>query len=251
MSLDACAELVRRGDPDRWMSLMAVDVDARAKLLPLYAFNLEVARAPWVSREPLIAQMRLQWWRDALTEIAEGGPVRRHEVVTPLDAVLPQDAARDLDTLVLARHKDIEIRPFDDLADLRAYLDETGGGLVRAAAVCLGGATRGSEAAGAAGATAAYLRALAELKGRGRVPLPEMTAEAVGELAEYGQAQWRLAKEARPDPKVRPALLALWRTPALLAAAARAPDRVLTEGLDTSPARRHLSLLWRQWAGTW
>ena len=51
---------------------MAAPVEARRVLFPLYAFNVEVARAPWVTSEPMIGEMRLQWWRDALEEIARG-----------------------------------------------------------------------------------------------------------------------------------------------------------------------------------
>ena len=72
MSLQACADLVQRGDPDRFAAAMAAPVAARKVLFPLYAFNLEVARAPWVTEEPMIAEMRLQWWRDALGEIGGG-----------------------------------------------------------------------------------------------------------------------------------------------------------------------------------
>ena len=60
MSLQACAELVERGDPDRFLATMAAPVALRATLFPLYAFNVEIARAPWVTQEPMIAEMRLQ-----------------------------------------------------------------------------------------------------------------------------------------------------------------------------------------------
>ena len=73
---------------------MAAPVAAREKLFPIYAFNVEVARAPWVASEPMIGEMRLQWWRDALEEIAEGKGVRQHEVTTPLASVLDSDGAR-------------------------------------------------------------------------------------------------------------------------------------------------------------
>ncbi|MEM7645152.1 MAG: squalene/phytoene synthase family protein, partial [Pseudomonadota bacterium] len=92
MSVDAdiaaCADLVQRGDPARFRAVMAAPLGLRRMLFPLYAFNIEVARAPWVTQEPMIAEMRLQWWRDALEEIGAGGAVRRHEVVTPLAQIL-------------------------------------------------------------------------------------------------------------------------------------------------------------------
>lgn len=90
--LIACAQLVERGDPDRFAATMAAPVEARKVLFPVYAFNVEVSRAPWVTQEAIIAEMRLQWWTDALEEIASGGLVRRHEVVTSLAHVL--DAKR-------------------------------------------------------------------------------------------------------------------------------------------------------------
>ena len=57
--LMACAELVQRADPDRFMAAMAAPVAARRVLFPLYALNVEIARAPWVTQEAMIAEMRL------------------------------------------------------------------------------------------------------------------------------------------------------------------------------------------------
>ncbi len=42
MTIQACAELVARGDPLRFRATMAAPLAAREALLPLYAFNLEV-----------------------------------------------------------------------------------------------------------------------------------------------------------------------------------------------------------------
>ena len=96
----ACAGLVERGDPVRFRAVMSTPVDIRAKLFPIFAFNLEVARAPWVTKEAMIAEMRLQWWQDALEEITLGKVVRRHEVVSPLSQLITPDAARDLQSVI-------------------------------------------------------------------------------------------------------------------------------------------------------
>ena len=103
----ACARTVEQGDPDRFRTVMAAPVTARSVLFPLYAFNVEVARAPWVTQEAMIAEMRLQWWRDALEEIATDAEVRKHEVTTPLGSVLSAAQARMLDETVAAaaRHQ--------------------------------------------------------------------------------------------------------------------------------------------------
>ena len=39
--LNACADLVRRADPDRFLAAMASPVAARSALFPIYAFNVE------------------------------------------------------------------------------------------------------------------------------------------------------------------------------------------------------------------
>lgn len=129
-ALNACATLLHKGDPDRFRVAMAAPLPAREKLLPLYAFNLEVARAPWASSEPMIAQMRLQFWRDVLDDIAAGNPPRAHEVATPLAQVLPAALAADLQALVNAREWDIARTPFDTADKLWAYLDHTAGRLM-------------------------------------------------------------------------------------------------------------------------
>lgn len=123
----ACAGIVEKADPDRFSATMALPVPVRAKLFPLWAFNIEVARAPWVTQEPLIAEMRLQWWRDALEEIATDVPARRHEVVTPLARILTPDQARALDGVIEARRWDIHADAFEDEAAMWTYLDATTG----------------------------------------------------------------------------------------------------------------------------
>ncbi|MBD3677152.1 MAG: squalene/phytoene synthase family protein [Rhodobacteraceae bacterium] len=245
MSIQACAELVQRGDPDRFLAAMAVPVAARAVLFPIYAFNLEVARAPWVTQEPMIAEMRLQWWRDALEEIAQGGPVRRHEVATPLAEVLDAEGAGLLDALVEARRWDIAREPFAGVPALEAYLEATSGHLAWAAARALG-AAEGEAAfrdmAYAAG-LANWLLAAPSLAAAGVAPLPEAAPEAIADLAWNGLRRWRKGRGLKLPKRARPAALAFWRAPSLLRQAAKDPDRVLGAGLAQSEFARRGGLL--------
>ena len=88
----AVARAARRwssaGDPDRWRTAMTAPPPARPGLMALYAFNLEIARAPWVTSEAMLAEIRLRWWLDAIGEIYDGAAPRRHEVVAPLAEVI-------------------------------------------------------------------------------------------------------------------------------------------------------------------
>ncbi|WP_138468709.1 squalene/phytoene synthase family protein [Poseidonocella sp. HB161398] len=243
MTLDACADLVRRGDPDRWISLRGQPASVRARLLPVYAANIEIARAPWVSTEPMIGQMRLAWWREVMEEIATGAPVRRHEVATPLAQVLPPAGAGALDAAIVARHRDLELAPFADAVALIEYLEDTGGGLMRAAGAALGAAPRGLAEAGFAMGLAAYLRAVPELRARGRRPLPSEDPRDIAELARIGLDRLGAARGGAPDRAARPALLSAWRAGTVLRMARAEPDRVLAGRLEISPFRRDMSLL--------
>ncbi|WP_417723916.1 squalene/phytoene synthase family protein [Salipiger sp.] len=244
--LTACARLVERGDPDRFDAAMAAPVEARAVLFPLYAFNLEVARAPWLTQESMIAEMRLQWWRDALDEIATGGLVRRHEVVTPLALVLDAGGAGLLDRLVAARRWDIYRDPFEDEAHFTRYLEETSGHLILAAGRALGGMPEQvASDLGYASGLAGFLRAVPVLEAQGRLPLIDGRPEAVAALARGGLARLKRARGsmgmvAKP---ARAALLPGWQAGALLAQAASDPARVGAGTLGLSEFGRRARLL--------
>lgn len=242
MSVAACADAVARGDRDRFMAAMAARPKARAVLFPLYAFNLEVARAPWRASEPMIAEMRLQWWRDALGEIEAGGVVRAHEVTTPLAGLLDAEGARILDKLVVARRWDVYRDPFEDAAHFEDYLDASSAGLFWVAARALG-SDREAEVRniGWAAGLAAYLVAVPELEARGRVPLVDGRPEAVAALAQAGLE--RLG-DGRADRAAGPALLSAWQARGILERAARAPGRVAEGRLLASEFRRRVGLMW-------
>ncbi len=95
----ACAALVEKGDPDRFAATMAAPPPARLKLWPLYAYNLELAKAAWVSPEPMVCLMRLQWWADTVAVMGQGAPRKAHEVAGPLHDLV---AATGLPVALLA-----------------------------------------------------------------------------------------------------------------------------------------------------
>jgi phytoene synthase len=246
--LTACAALVQKADADRFRATMAAPVAARPVLFALYAFNVEVARAPWVTQEAMIAEMRLQWWRDALEEIAKDGIVRRHEVVTPLAHALDADAARALDRLVAARRWDIYRDPFEDADHFNAYLADTSGALMWAAARALGAGPQAESqvrAFGAATGLARFLQAVPELEAQKRVPLVDGRAEAVADLCKAALASMpNRAALRRVAGTGAPALTEGFLTQAILKQAARDPGRVGAGALQINPARQSL-LLWR------
>ena len=250
----ACARLLERGDAARFRAVMAAPAPVRPKLFAIFAFNLEVTRAPWVTQEPMIAEMRLQWWQDALGEIAAGGDVRRHEVVTPLADALSVQAAEDLRDLVTARRWDIYREPFTDAGDFGSYLRHTSGRLLRVAAQALGPADSILvEDFGSAVGLANFFTAVPALIAAGRQPLLDPSPEAIRALAERGLQQLVKARAARGEvsPQAGAALLCGSAAKGVLVQAQRAPEQVISGLQPPAPFAERLGLLLRSFSGRW
>ncbi|MGJ8604013.1 MAG: squalene/phytoene synthase family protein [Marivita sp.] len=254
VDLIACAQLVERGDPDRFAATMAAPVAVRKVLFPIYAFNVEVSRAPWVTQEAIIAEMRLQWWADALEEIASGGLVRRHEVVTSLAHVLDAPAARILQRAVQARLWDVYRDPFEDDAAFSKYIEDTAASLLLAASQALTGtAPVALRDLGYAMGLAQFLRAVPELERLGRRPLVDGRPEAVRALATEGFDRLVKSRKARATIPLaaRPVTLAAWQAGPILTQAKTDPRRVTDGTLGSSEAAKKARLMWQAMSGRW
>ncbi|MCR9158253.1 MAG: squalene/phytoene synthase family protein [Rhodobacteraceae bacterium] len=252
--LIACAKLVEKGDPDRFAATMAAPIAVRKVLFPIYAFNVEVSRAPWVTKEAIIAEMRLQWWTDALEEIASGGLVRRHEVVTSLAHVLDSTAARELQKVVQARLWDVYRDPFEDQAAFSKYIEDTAASLLRAASQSLSGAMpEVLTDLGYASGLAHFLRAVPELERQGRRPLVDGRPEAVRDLAKQGFDRLVKSRQARSTipAEARPVTLAAWQAGPILKQAKSDPRLVADGTLGTSEAYKKLRLMWCAATSRW
>jgi phytoene synthase len=148
--------LIRRVDPDRWMSSRFIaDRQARADVIALYAFDHELARAPKVSANPLIGEIRLTWWREALDEIFEHRTVRRHPTAEALaDVVSRRDLDRaPLEAMIEARDRELDPTPMDE-AEALAWARATAGQVAVLAAMILDPAADAEPARGAGAAWA-------------------------------------------------------------------------------------------------
>src|SRR5689334_4682741 len=86
--LSAAAAIVRRHDRDRYQTALFAPADRRETLFALYAFNYEVARVRETVTQPMLGQIRLQWWREVIAASYAGAPARRHEIVQPRVATI-------------------------------------------------------------------------------------------------------------------------------------------------------------------
>ena len=70
--LSICGDVVYRHDRERMMCLSLAPLEKRESLLALLAFNHEISIIPELASEPLLGEMRLQWWSDTIVAIYEG-----------------------------------------------------------------------------------------------------------------------------------------------------------------------------------
>jgi phytoene synthase len=199
-NLSYCAEQVRVFDHDRFVTAIFAPAAVREHLFALYAFNIELAKVRELVTEPLIGQMRLQWWRDTLDRLYAGETVA-HEVARPLQAAIEACgiARSAFDPLIDAREFDLEKSPPADLAGLLAYAEGTGAPVLAIALQIAGGGTDTIEIAQKAGrgwALTGLLRAVPFHARRHRLYLP------ADRLAEANVRESRLF-DLKPEPGLR------------------------------------------------
>lgn len=224
--LSPLAALVRRHDPDRFRTALFAPAERREALFALYAFNCEIARVRERVSVPVLGQIRLHWWREAIAEVFAGGPVRRHEVMAPLAAAI---CAFGLDrapfeTLIDAREADLDDAPPATLAALEAYAEKSSAPLVLLALAVLGvddaAAHEVGRQVGTGYALAGLIRAMPFRARAGRSLIPADLAERIGFEPRDGLA-------LRITPALKAAIAEIAEAAARHLAAARAARAVV------------------------
>jgi phytoene synthase len=129
MMSDDLDDLIRRVDPDRWLSSRFIgDAGKRADVIALYAYDHELARAPKVASNPLLGEIRLTWWREMLDEAYEGRPVRRHPTAQALaDVIKRRELPRDwFELMIDGRYEELDGAPMSPGQTLSWAIDTAG-----------------------------------------------------------------------------------------------------------------------------
>ncbi len=183
--LSYCSDQLRRLDHDRYLITLLAPERTRPFVLALYAFNLEIARTAENVSEPMLGQIRLQWWREAVEGIYSGTP-RRHAVIQPLnEAIRTLELPRaHFDSLIDARESDLESEPFADRDQFFQYTEITGGLIeelaIRTVAPDEAVAWSAARQVGQAWAIIGIMRAIPFMAEQGRAMLPMTDLRAVG-----------------------------------------------------------------------
>jgi phytoene synthase len=198
---------VRRVDEDRWLAARFASRAVRERLIAVYAVNYEIAKTAETVREPQMGAIRLAWWRDAIFAIAEGraGPAHPAAEALKRASPLPLD---NFQTIIGARQRDLDAKPFASWAELQAYVDATAGAVFRLALAACGDAPLADDfivSAGRAWGFAGLIRAREGWEGRGKSPIPaEARGEGLSDLA--GRARTAYADARHAARKLRASL---------------------------------------------
>lgn len=252
----AVRESARSGEPDRYLAALLAPRIVRGDMAALAAFSAELGRIVQIVSEPMVGEIRLQWWRDALETMAQGdsaahpvadavgGAMRRHRLPVTL-----------LQNLIDARSIELGIEPAAG-EDVGAYLDAAEGTLIRLGLRVLGLPDRPDLDATVSAAARAYGIA----RRPGALLLALHTPEAGAQAGETPGALARLREEARTalatvrarlrtrEPASLPAFLPLVMVEPYLRAQERMTD-ALHDVVDVAPLTRVSRIWWANMRG--
>lgn len=178
------ADLVRKADEDRYLSVLYAPESKRQALLSIYAFDAEIARVRDLVSEPMPGEIRLQWWRDVLSagEPGSGHPIAAALLETIANHHLPRQSFLDY---LEARTFDLYDDPMPSRTDLEGYCGEAVSAVFQLAALVLDpdAAAQAAGLSGHAGCVAGIIRLLRQLplhRRRGQCFVPPEVLAASG-----------------------------------------------------------------------
>lgn len=272
-SADIVRDAARLHAGDFYLSALLAPRAARDDLIALAAYHGEVARIPLTVSEPMLGQIRLQWWRDAIEaaspESASGNPiadalsgVARRLSLIQADLIAPLDAGDHL----------LAHGTFESEREFSEFIAGSWTTMFRISARILEPHNSAEDEAAIAAAGDAYGRArvaadlplfiarglcpvpfgaygIADPRGAGEAQAVAAVSEATRRLVLESEAcltrakqmlpaaSWSVRAASRPVALVEPYLRALQR-----------PDRNrLTSPADVAPLVR----VWRLWLARW
>jgi len=200
--VSVCSELVYKYDRDRMMCISLAPIEKRELLLAILAFNHEISIIPELVREPLLGEIRIQWWTDSLISIYKGEKPE-HPVALGLSAAIQTCGLSKclFDHFLVNRSFDLKRSRPATLDDLEIYARGTSGALHELMAEVLVDkpnkkVRNAASNAGTAWALVGLLRAIPFHESQGRSYLPSNMNSDAGIVA-VAKAAERCIYEAR------------------------------------------------------
>ncbi|MEL7463814.1 MAG: squalene/phytoene synthase family protein [Pseudomonadota bacterium] len=239
------AALAEEGDGERSYMTRLLLPEFRYRVHALIAFDAELAKVPLTVSEPMLGEIRLAWWREALEDLFERDVARGHEVLQALAATREEAGWRRelLDAMIDARALSLGGVPMNEEA-CADFVENTGGAFHRLGVAALGDRSdRAGEVAGLVG----WAEGAARLADALRAEAAERKdADELLEIAERLTSEGRsklTAARARYGDVRRSARTMLCSV--LFSEAKLAPGPAPAERPDRYTRRERLRLGWR------
>ena len=273
--LSPAGSSARRNDPERFLAALTAPAGRREHLFAVLALEHEVARTREVVSDATLGWIRLQWWEDAVTALAEGRAPAPADIVPALAAAIAEGGVRpdSLRAMIAGRRLDLEEEPPATLDALEAYARATGGAVGQALAEALGQGAAGAAAVevGTGWALVGILRALPFRARRNEIFLPgddlaragltphdiaagrghDQLAPIVRRVADRAAARFAAARALKPPRPLRPALLPARLARAHLRRLAGAGWNPFAPAPQHPDGLRALRVAWSAWTGRW
>ena len=126
-----CLELVRKYDYNNYLcSLFQPNSNIRDCVMAFRAFNIETANIQDVVKEPKIAELRMQWWKQMITDTFQGRPVD-HPVSLEIAKCLEHTSFSKMWFLKVLNERENHLQrtTFSSLEQLESYAEETASSL--------------------------------------------------------------------------------------------------------------------------
>lgn len=250
----AVRDAARSNDYDNYLAALLAPREVRRDLIALTAFRGEVARAVETVSEPIMGEIRLQWWRDALVGMRTGTSTG-HPVADAFAEAIARHKLSDQAILGILDANTRALEPDFPVSEeeLEAYLRESDATALKLAAQILSvdmndGVCELANAAAQANGRVRLLRALPLMLSHGRQPFSAPHGDWVQAAGPVMHAARAWLKEARLRAVAAPRGL----YPALLPLALVEPYLAALQELGPNIARQKaeifpLTRVWRLW----
>ncbi len=125
-----CMTLVKAEDYDRYLLSLFMPEEKQAGIWAIFAFNIEIAKTREQVSDPMLAEIRLQWWQNALNKLADD-KTEDHPICQALAGAKKQGTVSfNLCTdMIKARQNDLSVATCSSLEQLINYTSATAGAL--------------------------------------------------------------------------------------------------------------------------
>lgn len=232
------------------ISLMPTNI--QKSIYVLYSFFAELDGLASQVSEPMLGEIRCQWWRDVITDKQAQSPLAEALLEAMAKHTWPEQALLDL---IDAKIFDLYADPMDNKASFEAYAGHTYSTLLQLTAQAIDpmAAKQFADVSGHLGVAFTVAKSLTYLKvhqSRGQIFIPNdilksievSDVESLKKFIQFGLDHYALAKQHLTDKVLFPASLPLIRAKLILSNAHKLGDDIYKKLETISPSQ--LSFQW-------